>query len=56
MCITSNNNFPKIISQGLEATAITLQLLFNNVLSNNEFPENLTLADITQVLKKKDPL
>ena len=43
-------------SQGVEATANSLQILFNNALSNNEFSENLNLADVTQVFKKKDPL
>ena len=33
-----------------------MQLLFNNAISNSEFPENLKLADVTPVFKKKDPL
>ena len=33
-----------------------MQLLFNNAISNTEFPENLNLADATPVFKKRDPL
>ena len=33
-----------------------VQLLFNSVISNSGFPENLKLAYITPVFKKKDPL
>ena len=47
---------PKILRQSAEVTANTLQLLFNNAISNSEFPENLKLADVTPVFKKKDPL
>ena len=54
---TTHNNFPpKILRQSAEVTANTLQLLFNNAISNSEFPENLKLADVTPVFKKKDPL
>ena len=49
---TTHNNIPlKIHRQPVEATAITL--LCNNALSNSEFPENLKLADVTPVFKKK---
>ena len=34
----------------------TLQLLFDEAISYNEFPENLKLADVTPVFKKKDLL
>ena len=51
------NNIPtKIIRQSAEFTANTLQLLFNNAISNSEFPESLKLADVTLAFKKKDPL
>ena len=40
----------------MEATANTLQILFNNELSNSEFPENSKLLEITPVLKEKDIL
>ena len=53
---THNNIPPKILRQSAEVTANTLQLLFNNAISNSEFPENLKLADVTPVFKKKDPL
>ena len=53
----THNNIPaKIIRQSAEVTTNTLQLLFNNAISNSEFPENLKLADVTPVFKKKDPL
>ena len=51
---THNNISPKILRLSAEVTASTLQLLFNNALSNNEFPENLKLADVIPVSKKKD--
>lgn len=53
--VTTNNIPPKIPLQTVEATANTLQLLVNNVLSNSEFPENLKLEDVTSALKQKDP-
>ena len=34
----------------------TLQLLFNNALSNSDFPENLKPVPATPVFKKKDLL
>ena len=40
----------------MEATANTLQILFNNELLNSEFPENSKLLEITPVLKEKDIL
>ena len=53
---THNNIPPKILWQSADVTGNTLQLLFNNAISNSEFPENLKLADVTPVFKKKDPL
>ena len=53
---THNNIPPKILRQSAGVTVNTLQLLFNNAISNSEFPENLKLADVTTVFKKKDPL
>ena len=53
---THNNTPPKILRQSAEVTANTLQLLFNNAISNSDFPENLKLADVTPVFKKKVPL
>ena len=52
---THNNIPPKILRQSAEVTANTLQLLFNNAISNSEFRENLKLADVAPVFKKKDP-
>ena len=55
--VTTHNNIPpQILRQSAEVTANTVQLLFNNAISNSEFPENLKLADVTQVFKKKDSL
>ena len=53
---THNNTPPKILRRSAEVTANTLQLLFNNAISNSDFPENLKLADVTPVFKKKIPL
>ena len=54
---TTNNNIPpKILWQSTEIITNTLQLLFNNAILNSEVPENLKLADVTPVFKKKDPL
>ena len=50
---THNKIYPKILRQSAEATANTLQSLFNNAISNSEFPENLKLADLTPVFKKR---
>ena len=40
----------------LDTTATTLQELFNESLSNCEFPDKLKLADITSAFKKKKSL
>ena len=54
---TAHNNIPpKILRRSAEVTANTLQLLFNNTISNSEFPENLKLVDAAPVFKKRDPL
>ena len=53
---THNNITPKILPQSPEVTAKTLQLLLNNAISSRVFPENLKLADVIPVFKKKDPL
>ena len=37
---TYNNISPKILRQSAEVTANTLELLYNNAISNREFPEN----------------
>ena len=37
---THNNIVPNILRSSSEVTANTLQLLFNNAISNSEFPEN----------------
>ena len=44
---------PKILRQSPEVIANTLQLLFNNAISNSEFPENLKLVDVPPIFKKK---
>ena len=53
--IAHDNIPPKILRRSAEVTANTF-LLFNNAISNSEFPENLKLADVTPVFKKKNPL
>ena len=53
---THNNIPPKILRQSVEVAANTLHLLFNNAISNSEFPENLKLANVTLVFNEKDPL
>ena len=40
----------------LKSLQASLQLLFNNAISNSELPDNLKVADVTPVFKKKDPL
>ena len=50
---THNNIPPKILRQSAEVTGNTLQLLSNNAILNSEFPENLKLADVAAVFKKK---
>ena len=47
---------PKILKVICNAFAETLQNLFNECLIKDDFPDNLKLADITPVFKKKDPL
>ena len=51
----SGNIPPKILKLSSDNTAITLQELFNESLSNREFPDKLKLADITPVFEKKNP-
>ena len=53
---THDNIPPKMLRQSPEVTANTLNLLFNNAISNNEFPENSKLADVSPVFKKKTSL
>ena len=53
---THNNISPKILRPSAEVTANTLQSLFNKEMPISEFPENLKLADVTPVFKRKDPL
>ena len=47
---------PKMLKISSEATANILQKLLNDSLETGMFPDSLKLADITPVLKKKDPL
>ena len=53
---THNNIPPKILRQSAEVTGNTLQLLFNNATLNSKFTENLKLADVIPIFKKKDSL
>ena len=50
---TQNKIPPKILGESAEVAPRTLQLLVNNTISNSEFPENLKLADVTPISKKK---
>ena len=52
----SGNIHSKILKLSSDTTATTLQELFNESLSNCEFPDTLKLADIVPVFKKKNPL
>ena len=47
---------PKILKISSEVSADTLHNLFNDMLKTGNFPDNLKLADITPVFKKKNPL
>ena len=47
---------PKILKLGSDTAAATLYELFNESLSNCEFPDDLKLADITPVFKNKNYL
>ena len=40
----------------LTSLQASLQLLFNNAISNSKLPDNLKVADVTPVFNKKDPL
>ena len=54
---TTNNNIPpKILKKSFKVSAPVLNNLFNESIEKNEFPQNLKLADVTPVFKKKDPL
>ena len=46
---------PKILKESRECCSDILQKLFNNTLSNKEFPDELKLADVTPTYKKDDP-
>ena len=54
---TNKNTIPPIILKiSCNTSPETLQNLFNECLITGNFPDNLKLADITPVFKKKDPL
>ena len=54
---TPSGNIPPIILKLSSDIAVnTLQKLFNESLSNCEFPDKLKLADITSAFKKKKSL
>ena len=50
---TSDSIPPKILKINPEVSADALQSLFNDTSKTGNFPENLKLADITPVFKKK---
>ena len=53
---TSNSIPPKIFKKFSKVSASVLRKLFNDSIEKGDFPQNLKLADITQVYKKNDPL
>ena len=55
--VTTKNTVPsKILKVSCNISAETLHNLFNECRITGNFPDNLKLADITPVFKKKDPL
>ena len=55
MATTKNTIPPKILKISCNTSAETLQNILNECLIVDSFPDNLKLADITPVFKKKDP-
>ena len=54
---TTFNTIPsKMLLKTSEISAKILHKLFNETVETGDYPENLELADITPVFKKKDPL
>ena len=53
---TSDRIPPKISKISSDVSADALHSLFNDMLKTGSFPENLKLANITLVFKKKNPL
>ena len=54
---TTGNSIPsKTLKLRAGISAGILQILFSNILLTGNFPDNMKLADITPVFKKKDPL
>ena len=53
---TSDSISPKILKISSDVSADALHSLFNDMLKTGNFPENLKLADVTPVLKKKNRL
>ena len=53
---TKNTIPPKISKVASNTSAETLHNLFKECLITGDFADNLKLADITPVFKKKDPL
>ena len=54
---TTFNTIPsKMLLKTSEISAKILHKLFNETVETGDYPENLKLADITPVFKKKDPL
>ena len=55
--VTTGNSIPsKTLKPSADIYAEILQNLFDDMLSTGNFPDNIKLADITPVFKKKDPL
>ena len=53
---TSERISPEILNINSEVSTDTLRNLFNDMLKTGNFSDNLKLADITPVFKKKNPL
>ena len=53
---TKNNIFPRVLKQSHKVLSNFFQKLVNDTIISGTFPDNLKLADVTSVFKKKNPL
>ena len=53
---TKFKNMPlKVLESSVYSCSETLTKLFNDILNNNEFPDELKSAEVTTIFKKDDP-
>ena len=53
---TTFKNMPlKVLESSVYSCSETLTKLFNDILNNNEFPDELKSAEVTTIFKKDDP-